>query len=312
MARAMQHPTRSAGVRHKSEKRSMFPRAVGVGGKRSTIESERNAPNARVRTMRTSATTDVSRVHARARACTADGTHLGLRPNRPFELQAPRPTGAGVDANPNSRCVASYVPVFAAGSAVPLTVSRDVLCSRPTRCRPAAPADTTQCDAHIMPRVRQRRPKSAVCAVRVRVVAWHGLQAEGGARGRCRRPHLRHRRVVRGELALSLCGLARRFPAPIRADSVCGQSASLRAAQRYPLLFVMVWSAPPTSSATADSVEPFHAAQCSAVDLPDGAGAIGTVGDRRGRRTGRGEWAHPPLFLVFTSARATTSCSTIA
>ena len=140
----------------------MFSRAVGVGGERSTIESERNAPNARVRTMRTSATTDVSRVRARARA---DGTHLGLRLNQPFGLQTPRPTGAGADAKPNSRCVASYVPVCAACGAVPLTVSRNVLCSRPTRCRPTAPADRTQCDAHIMPRVCRRRPKSAVCAV---------------------------------------------------------------------------------------------------------------------------------------------------
>ena len=47
----------------------------------------------------------------------------------------------------------------------PLTVSRNVLCSRPTRCRPTTPADRTQCDAHIMPRVRRRIPKSAVCAV---------------------------------------------------------------------------------------------------------------------------------------------------
>ena len=42
------------------------PGATGVGGKRSTIESERNSPNARVRTMSTSATTDVSRVHGTA------------------------------------------------------------------------------------------------------------------------------------------------------------------------------------------------------------------------------------------------------
>jgi hypothetical protein len=37
-----------------------------------------------------------------------------------------------------------------------------------------------------------------------------------------RRPHLRHRRVVHGELVASLCELARRSPAPIRADSVGG------------------------------------------------------------------------------------------
>ena len=128
-------PDSQRGCPPQTRKRSIFLRAVGVGGERSTTESERNAPNARVRTMRTSATTDVSRVRARARACTADGTHLGLRPNQRFGLQTPRPTGAGVDAKPNSQCVASYVPVFAARGAVPLTVSRNVLCSRPTRCR---------------------------------------------------------------------------------------------------------------------------------------------------------------------------------
>ena len=171
MARAVQHPTRSAGP-PQTRKRSIFPRAFRDCGKRSRIESERNSPNARVRTMRTSATTDVSRVRARARACAADGTRLGLRPNQPFELQTPRPTGAGVDAKPNSQCVASYVPVFAAGSAVPLTVSRNALCSRPTRCRPITPADRAQCDAHIMPRVCRRTPKSAACAV---LRAWHWL-----------------------------------------------------------------------------------------------------------------------------------------
>jgi hypothetical protein len=77
----------------------------------------------------------------------------------------------------------------------------------------------------------------------------------------------------------------RRF-GPIRCASL---SASLWAAQRYPCTSVMVWSAPPTSSATADLVEPLRAAMCSAVDLPDGAGATSTVGDKQGRRTGRGE-----------------------
>jgi hypothetical protein len=175
MARAVQHPTRSAGP-PQTRKRSIFVRATGVGGERSTIASERNAPNARVRTMRTSPTTDVSWVRARAQPCTADGTHLGLRLrlNQPFGLQTSRPTGAGADAKPNSQCVASYVPMFAARGAVPLTVSRDVLCCRPTRCPPTTPADRTQCDAHIMPRVCRRIPKSAVCAVlrACRGMAW--------------------------------------------------------------------------------------------------------------------------------------------
>ena len=103
-------------------------------------------------------------VHGRDRAEPA-GTRLGLRPNQPFGLGTPRPTGAGADAKPNSQCVASCVPVFAARGAVPLTVSRNVLCSRPTRCHQTKPADRAQCDAHIMPRVCRRRPKNAVCVV---------------------------------------------------------------------------------------------------------------------------------------------------
>ena len=103
-------------------------------------------------------------VHGRERAQPA-GTHLGLRPNQRFGLQTPRPTDDGVDAKPNSQCVASYVPVSAMCCADPLTVSRNVLCSRPTRCRPTTAADRAQCDAHIMPRVCRRMPKNAVCAV---------------------------------------------------------------------------------------------------------------------------------------------------
>ncbi len=60
---------------------------------------------------------------------------------------------------------------------------------------------------------------SAACVTKIGL---HSAQAEGRARGRCRRPHLRHRRVVRGELVEMLCVLARRSPAPIRADSLGG------------------------------------------------------------------------------------------
>jgi hypothetical protein len=91
----------------------MFLRATGDGGKRAVIRLKRNSPNARVRTMRTSATTDVSRLRVWARPGRAGGTRLGLRPNQPFGLGTPRPTGAGVNAKPTSQCVASYVPVCA-------------------------------------------------------------------------------------------------------------------------------------------------------------------------------------------------------
>jgi hypothetical protein len=210
--------------------------------------------------MRTSATTDVSRVRARARA---GGPHLGLRLrlNQPFGLQTPRPTGAGADAKPNSRCVASYVQVCAVCGSAPLTVSCNVVCSRPTRCRPIAPADTTQCDAHIMPLVCRRRPKSAVCAV---------LRACRGMALACR-PKEERANDAGGRTSATAASYSasllyscaswrgvrlRRF-GPNRCAA---PSTSLRAAQRYPSLFVMVWSAPPTSSATADLVEPLYAA----------------------------------------------------
>ena len=151
-----------------TEKKRMFLRATGVGGKRSTIESERNSPNARVRTMSTSATTDVSRVHGTAFVgATGQSRRDAPRPSPESAVRpaTPRPTGGGVVAKPNSRCVASYVQVCAVCGSAPLTVSCNVVCSRPTRCRPITPADRAQCDAHIMPRVCRRRPKNAVCAV---------------------------------------------------------------------------------------------------------------------------------------------------
>ena len=84
------------------------------------------------------------------------------------------------------------------------------------------------------------------------------------------------------------------------------------AAQAYPYLSVMLWSAAPTSSGTADLVQPWNAAKCSAVPLPDGRRNRRPIRHRRQRRrTGRGK-AHPWLFLVVTSARASTSFWTIA
>ena len=65
----------------------------------------------------------------------------------------------------------------------------------------------------------------------------------------------------------------------------------------------MVWSAPPTSSATADLVWPQSAAQCSAVALPDGAGAVGPPPTDR-RRTGRAEGAPVDVLGVHVGARA--------
>ncbi len=73
-------------------------------------------------------------------------------------------------------------------------------------------------------------------------------------------PHLRHRRVVPREAAVILYCFARRSPAPIRADSVCGRRFFGEGGTAHPSSFVMLWSAPPTSSRTADLVQPFSAA----------------------------------------------------
>jgi hypothetical protein len=148
----------------RNRKNSIFLRAVGVGGQRSTIEVERSAPNARVRAMSASAATHVSWIRARGRAggrsgrasafaavsCSACDTIPDLRlSGHEAELAVRRelrPRERGVGRNP-------------------LTVSGNVLCSRPTLSRPTTAADRAQCDAHIMPRVCQRIPKRAVCAV---------------------------------------------------------------------------------------------------------------------------------------------------
>ena len=93
-------------------------------------------------------------------------------------------------------------------------------------------------------------------------------------------------RVLRHWRGVSL----RRF-GPIRRAAPSGVARGV-----YPKSFVMVWSAPPTSSATAALVQPLPAAQCSAVALPDGAGAVGPPPTdrrrtgRRGRRTHRCSW----------------------
>ena len=173
----------------------------------------------------------------------------------------PRPTGAGVDAKPNSRCVASYVPVSAVCSAVPLTVSRNVLCSRPTRGLMTTPADTTQCDAHIdhaadaWAYAEERRLYTPCC------VAWAGMACPAWRSARAMSaaaPRPLPRRTRR-----ACCYLVHLGEACTCADSGrfgVRPSASLWAAQPYPFLFVMVWSAPPTSSATADLVQPLNAA----------------------------------------------------
>jgi hypothetical protein len=69
--RAVSHVARGSAKTEKKNRK--FLRATGDGGKRSTIESERNSPNARVRTMRSSPTTDVSRVRALSQPRSAGG-----------------------------------------------------------------------------------------------------------------------------------------------------------------------------------------------------------------------------------------------
>jgi hypothetical protein len=86
VTRVMQHGTRKRGSATKP-KQIFILRAVGAGGKRSTIEFERSEPNARMREMSTSATTGVSWIRAMARAGGRRGTHLGLRRTELVGLQ---------------------------------------------------------------------------------------------------------------------------------------------------------------------------------------------------------------------------------
>jgi hypothetical protein len=154
-------PDSQRGCPPQTRKRSIFLRAVGVGGERSTIESERNSRNARVRTMRTSPTTDVSRVRARRERAQPAGRASAFA----------RISGSAWEHH--GRLAPERTQSRTRG-APRVSESRNVLCSRPTLCRPTPPANHTQCDAQITPRVRRRTPKSAVCAVlrARRGVAW--------------------------------------------------------------------------------------------------------------------------------------------
>ena len=172
----------------------------------------------------------------------------------------------------------------------------------------------------------RRRTRSVQCSVRV-VVSRLGARAEGGARGRCRRPHLRHRRVVRGEpveclcpshgvLVAILCELARRPPAPIRADSARGPVG--RRSGRLPVVV--------RDGLVGAADEQRHGGFGGAVDrrIVQRCGPAGrrrrkarsaspsAAADQRRRNGPRGR-AHPLLLsLAFWSARATTSLSTIS
>ncbi len=146
-------------------------------------------------------------------------------------------------------------------------------------------------------------------------VTWHRLhggQAEGGARGRCRRPHLRHRRVVRGELVVHLCLLARRFPAPIRADSVCGPVGVALGSTALPVIV--------RDGVVGAADEQRHGGFGVAVVRRKVQRCVPAGRRRRNRQSRRPTTppdglrgrAHPlPLSLAFRSARATTSFSMI-
>ena len=141
--------------------------------------------------------------------------------------------------------------------------------------------------------VPQRTPKLAVWACSAAAMhAWlagvHGAQA-GGARARgaerCRGRTFATAASYSASLSRS-CATWRGVFLHRSGRSVCGV-AWLWAAQRYPLSFGMIWSAPPMSSRTAALVRPLNAAMCSAVFLPDGHGASATSGHRRHAPTGR-------------------------
>ena len=118
------------------------------------------------------------------------------------------------------------------------------------------------------------------------------------------RPHLRHRRIVLGELVAFLCDLARRLPAPIGAIGVRCRLAvggtALPAVVRDDL--VGAADEQPHGGVGAAVVRR-HVQRC----FP--ARRTRRIGDQRPppttpRRAGK---AHPSLFWVFRSARASTS-----
>ncbi len=180
--------------------------------------------------MRSSPTTD-------AGTCAgATGQSRGDAP-RPSPESAVRPattcpTDGGVDANPISRCVASYVPVCAVCGAVPLTVSGNVP-ARPSAVRQhqriAHSATRTSCRGRDGVR---RRARSVQCCVRD--VAWrHGAQAEGGARAMpAAAPPPPPRRTRRACCDVVLLGEA--CPCADSGRFGVWPSALLWAAQRYP------------------------------------------------------------------------------
>ena len=133
-------------------------------------------------------------------------------------------------------------------------------------------------------------------------------QEEGGVR----RPHLRHRRVVRGERVVAiLCPLARRSPAPIRADSVRGPSGVDARGAALPVVV--------RDGLVGAADEQRHGGFGGAVDRRK-VQRCGPAGRRRRSRSaadrpppdGPPGKAHPTMYLVFTSARAPTSFPTIA
>ena len=161
------------------------------------------------------------RRRARARPGSAGGDAPRPSPGSAVGPAPPlRPTDGGVRAKPNSQCVASHVFVSAACGAPPS------LCAAMWYVR-ARPAAVRQRQRSV--RSATRRPCRGSVGVRRRPRSVHALLRQCAARrgagqeeGGVRRPHLRHRRVVRGELVPTLCDLARRVPAPIRADSARG------------------------------------------------------------------------------------------
>ncbi len=174
-------------------------------------------------------------------------------------------TDGRANTTPNSQCVASHVPVSAACAASPALWAE----MRYVRARSAAvrwqrkivrSATRRSCRGCVGLR-RRTRPRHAVPHECMRGVCDDAGGSERRACGRSardaaapmRRPRLRHRRVVRAELVACFCDLARRLPTAI---GVCGRRPGLRAARRYPRLFVMRGSAPPPSSSAPALIKP--------------------------------------------------------
>jgi hypothetical protein len=183
-----------------TRKPSIFLRAVGVGGKRATIEVERSAPNARVRAMSPSAATGVSWIRARGRAGGRSGRTSVACNTIPDLRLSEREAKLAVRREPRARerglrCAAPHCGRQCGMCAHGLLPSdgREGL----RAARGAGHAAGVSAYAEERGLGMPRRASARVACVTMPAAA---SGAQCGRSAAMRRPRLRHRRVVRAEL----------------------------------------------------------------------------------------------------------------